>query len=79
MKKFTKKILNKKVTGESSYENIKDNAKKASKKLGIPEKLWMELSDEFPQSPIQKTCQNEATVFMLGFAIGWAELNNKIK
>jgi len=81
MKKFTKKFINQKLKIEMSIENIKYNAKKANKKLGIPEKLYLELSKEFPHSKLRQTLDktNSPTTFMAGFIIGWAEKNYKTK
>ena len=74
MKKWTKKFLKQIPLKEITVGNILLNAIKAEKKLGIPQDLWLELSD--PHVLVKESDKQSA--FMAGVAIGWAEKNNKI-
>lgn len=83
MKKWTNKFINtrKKLDVNNLDEkNLKNNAKNANNTLGIPEDLWIELSNKFPKSKLMPMIgHNSLTTFLAGFAVGWAEKNNKIK
>jgi hypothetical protein len=80
MKKFTKEFINKqRKEEEPTNRKVKGNAKRAMKVLGIPEKLYLELYDEFLLSPLIDWVQNTNTAFFAGFLVGWAEKNSKIK
>ncbi|MDD4893127.1 MAG: hypothetical protein PHH73_03925 [Candidatus Rickettsiella isopodorum] len=89
MKNWTRKFL----TGDT-YEPDRDgkgkyhNAEKAAEsELKIPEKLWLDISDEIPFSNLfscikkfeDTTHIKYNTLFMAGFACGWAEKSRKIK
>jgi len=87
MKKFTERFLKKEVSGDSNYENVIKNAKKAFKKFGLPEKLWIELTEKSFNSPKlisilnqhSKTVDMFPTAFMVGVIVGWVEKSRKIK
>lgn len=81
MKKFTKEFLKEVQKSVLGKDYTNSNAKRAEKKLGIPEELYLEISKEFPKSNL---CQylkngNRETVFMAGFIAGFVEGNKKIK
>ncbi len=81
MKQFTKKFINRKPTNDNNIKNKAHNAKKANEKLGIPEKLYLELSKEFPKNNLHRACykiNDISTAFIAGFIVGWAEKNKKI-
>jgi len=82
MKKFTKKLLKSGTPKcDLSIDHIFSNSEKANKKLGIPKKLYLELSDKFPRSKLKKDCDNSDSknnYFIAGFIIGWAEKNENI-
>ena len=78
MKLFTKKFLKRIPKEDASFGNISHNAKEAEKRIGIPQKLYKELSMEFPQSNLKKGCGIN-TIFMAGVVVGFVEKNNKIK
>ena len=83
MKEFSKKFLNKKI-GEATSKSINDNAIKANKNLGIPTKIWIQYSNLIDRSELFESIKQsnfcmENTLFMAGFACGWAENNKKVK
>lgn len=83
MKNFTKKFINNNfLSSNVSIKNIYHNAKESNKKLGIPEKLFLELSKEFPKSKLRYSCDESGSTpssFIAGFCVGWAEKYKKIK
>lgn len=81
MKNWTKKFLKSKSVGDITLKNISTNAKKAKKNLNVPEELYLELSDKFPESNLRHSLEsaNLPSTFMAGFVVGWAEKNRKTK
>lgn len=91
MKKWTKEFLKKEVVVKDKIKNLdifdakEYNAEVAYKKLGIPKKLWFELSekswDDLLISINKKAITNESaitTAFMAGVVVGWKENTKKI-
>lgn len=76
MKKYTKKFFKGGVGEEPSFDNIEYNAKEAKKNIGLPKKLWMELSEKFAESKLKEELENVNTCFMAGVVIGWVERGN---
>lgn len=82
MKKWTKKFLSRKTTGKETNQKMLSNAKRAEEDIGIPSKLWIELSAKIWRSDLGNAIIKSGvfqTAFIVGFAIGWAEKNRKIK
>lgn len=77
MKQWTKKFINKKRKISIKKNWLLENAKGAEKKLGLPIKLWIELSKM--NQITQDYEKYPETIFMAGVAVGWAEQNKKIK
>lgn len=80
MKKYSKKFLNKKLL--KSADGFERNQERALKVLGIPKKLWEELSKHHTllfsiskgrvELPIKIN-----TAFLAGFIVGWAEKSSE--
>jgi|26BtaG_2_1085354.scaffolds.fasta_scaffold00142_29 helix-turn-helix protein len=81
MKKWTKKFLKKELIGGGfTYKNVLHNAKLVEKKLNIPRKLYLELSEEFPLSNLNLSLDGHSvTTFMAGFIVGCVEKSKEIK
>ena len=83
MKKYTKKFLNKVVKGKTSWDKTVKNSEGAKRELGIPKKLYIELSENIAEKNLFRSIIEledfESTLFIAGFVIGWAEKNKNIK
>jgi len=81
MKKWTKKFLNRKSTNNHCIGGIFENAKEAKKWIGLPEELWLELSEKntLLETMKGKLANVKISSFMAGVAVGWAEKSKKIK
>jgi len=80
MKKWTTKFLNQEIK-DCPKQALMSNAKNAERLIGLPVKLWLELSEPNKLLNQLKKCKNIniETYFIAGVAVGWAEKNNKIK
>lgn len=76
MNKYTKKFFKGGTGKESSFDNIEYNAKRAKKNIGLPKKLWMELSEKFAESKLKEELVDFNTCFMAGVVVGWVERDN---
>jgi len=85
MKKWTIRFLGRKVGKKDRPSQI--NAKRAHESpLKVPQELWKEISLEIPESELFGSIrENDSpdiykfnTVFMAGFAVGWAEKSRNI-
>jgi hypothetical protein len=85
MKNWTKKFLKRNISNKPVVSYTK-NAVGAKKQVGVPEKLWCEISDGLPNTELltsirglPEVVEGYNTAFMAGFTCGWAEKSRKVK